>query len=88
MCEEFDYDDCPDGFGDSFEAMWAEEEIRANMQAVSEEIETRLGMIRNRICPKCYGAMQPTYEPYELRCEKCGYWWDTYTGKEIDPFSF
>jgi tRNA(Ile2) C34 agmatinyltransferase TiaS len=38
-------------------------------------------------CPKCNIEMQPTYEPYELRCPKCGYWWDTYTGKEIKPFS-
>jgi hypothetical protein len=35
------------------------------------------------LCPKCNIQMGPTYEPYELRCSKCGYWFDTYTGKEV-----
>lgn len=33
-------------------------------------------------CPKCGTAMLPTYEPYEERCIKCGYWFDHWTGKE------
>jgi transposase-like protein len=36
-------------------------------------------------CPTCKIEMGYTYEPYERRCKKCGYWFDTYTGKEIDP---
>jgi rubredoxin len=34
------------------------------------------------ICPHCNLDMDTTYEPYEYRCEKCGYWFDTWTGKE------
>lgn len=41
-------------------------------------------MIQQRVCPKCGGEMRPTYEPYELRCWECGFWWDTYTDKEVD----
>jgi len=29
--------------------------------------------------------MRQTYEPYEHRCSKCGYWFDDWTGKEINP---
>lgn len=36
-----------------------------------------------RLCPKCRIEMGPTYEPYELRCDSCGFWFDTYTGKHI-----
>lgn len=35
------------------------------------------------ICPHCNIEMGTTYEPYEYRCTKCGYWFDTWTGKEI-----
>lgn len=35
------------------------------------------------ICPKCNIKMGPTYEPYERRCTKCGYWFDEWTGKEV-----
>jgi hypothetical protein len=41
-------------------------------------------MIQHRVCPKCDGEMRPTYEPYELRCWECGFWWDTYTNAEVD----
>jgi hypothetical protein len=34
-------------------------------------------------CPKCNIEMGPTYEPYEYRCSKCGYWFDSWTGKEV-----
>lgn len=34
-------------------------------------------------CPKCKTKMGTTYEPYEFRCGNCGYWFDTWTGKEI-----
>jgi rubredoxin len=34
-------------------------------------------------CPHCNIEMGTTYEPYEYRCGKCGYWFDTYTGKEV-----
>lgn len=37
------------------------------------------------ICPKDGTEMRPTYEPYEHRCPKCGYWFDDWTGKEINP---
>jgi transcription initiation factor TFIIIB Brf1 subunit/transcription initiation factor TFIIB len=41
-------------------------------------------MHQERICPKCgKPEMRPTYEPYELRCWDCGFWWDDYTGKEV-----
>jgi len=37
-------------------------------------------------CPQCQqGIMRATYEPYECRCDHCGYWWDQWTGREVDP---
>lgn len=36
------------------------------------------------LCPKCNIEMSQTYEPYEERCSKCGYWFDHWTGKEVD----
>lgn len=37
-------------------------------------------------CPTCnQGIMRATYEPYECRCDHCGYWWDQRTGKEVNP---
>ena len=39
--------------------------------------------MKTRLCPKCRVEMQTTYEPYELRCTSCGFWFDTYTGKPI-----
>lgn len=37
------------------------------------------------ICPTCDIEMLPTYEPYESRCPKCGYHFDHFTGKPVDP---
>jgi hypothetical protein len=34
-------------------------------------------------CPHCNIKMGTTYEPYEYRCTKCGYWFDSWTGKEV-----
>lgn len=42
--------------------------------------------MRTRLCPKCHTEMQPTYQPYELRCPNCSFWFDTYTGKPINLF--
>lgn len=39
--------------------------------------------MKQHICPNCYTEMQATYEPYQVRCPKCGFWFDTYTGKPI-----
>lgn len=39
------------------------------------------------LCPKCNTPMQNTHEPYELRCSYCGYWWDGWTQKEVDPLA-
>lgn len=35
------------------------------------------------ICPNCNIEMKLTYEPYEERCGKCGYWFDHWTGSEV-----
>ena len=38
-------------------------------------------------CPKCQkGTMRATYDAYESRCNACGFWWDGWAQKEVDPF--
>lgn len=39
--------------------------------------------MKRRVCPKCKSDTQNTYDPYEYRCTKCGFWFDMYAGKEI-----
>ncbi len=82
MCQDdFDFDDCPDGFGDSFESQWAEDEMRADRAAQQETLFFyELGLI-NRFCPECYSSnvhyigwnKNPDRPRDHYRCEKCGH---------------